>query len=664
MGNIAKKYGKLILIISVVILMVSIVLCSKLKMVTNFTSLIPEDNPVLMAQIDFEETFGLGERVYVVVEGKRDVRYQAMDDLVNHIDKSDKILNYYIGSKSEDGTTEYLDSPDDTMTMLIVEPTINTENFAKSRKEFFDYLNKIIEDVNSNYKKDELSIGFTGGNFVQDDESDRVMEEGIFGTLSLTLVAIMICVVISFRRIKLPLFLGYPLLFGVVVTAAIGFIIFREFNVFSVFFAVVLLGLGIDFGIHLLARYFEELRSKKTVIEAITNALKTTGVSILIGALTTAGAFYSFAFTDFKGFQQMGILAGTGILILALSMLILVPCVIPFIKSKNITPIIKTIPQRKVYVTVAVTVVTLIIIVIGMLGVQSQKYIYNIQETYPKEMSSTKWQEKLEKAYKTTISDLTVLVNSESEVRALKDALENRSDIEKIESIFSYVPKGVSLEKALSQLPKVLVKQYINGDTYRVDIKSTGDIWDTAYYEDLSKTIYDITGQEVIGFSAMMIELGKIVIDDVIGVSVICLLIIVGLLILVFKNPKDVILAFLPMIVSTITTYGLMYQLKIPLNIISIVAFPMIIGISIDSSIHLVHRLKHDPKGVSETIKAIKLTGMTTIIGFGALATINHRGLASLGATVALGLFVSVLINISLFSILSNKVVKKNNDIR
>lgn len=651
MGDITNKYGKLILLLSLVIMIISLVLCSRLDVVTNFSNLMPEDHEVLEAQLSYEEKFGLGERVYVVVKGQSELRHQAIDSIESALKLSKEVTSYYLGLVEGD-QVHYLDSKDNTMSMIVVEPKINIDDFADSRKKFLLTLNDMLEDQSSQYES--LEIGFTGGNFVQDDEADRVMEEGIFSTLLATLIAVILCVVIAFRRVKLPLFLGYPLLFGVVVTAGIGYLIFKEFNVFSVFFAVVLLGLGIDFGVHFLARYIEALNDGFDLTEAVNISIKTTGVSIMIGALTTAGAFFAFAFTDFKGFQQMGVLAGIGIMVLAASMIILVPCIIPIIGQKKVLKVNKTTSIHR-GIIVLVILMTLTTIMIALTGIKSQNYIYNIQETYPENMSSSKWQKELERAYETTLSDLTVMVDSLDEIKLVSETLEKRPDIEEVISVLSFLPQDVSYEEGKSYIPKVLLDQYVSGNHYRVDIKSSGDIWDSSYYNDLKSSLKDLTGNEIIGFSSIMIALGQVVIDDVVRVSIICIIIIVILLFLLFKSPSYVLLAFMPMMVSTVTTYGLMYYLRIPLNIISIIAFPMIIGISIDSSVHLVHRLKHGSHGLDHTLKAILLTGVTTMIGFGALATINHRGLASLGATVTLGILTSVMINYSLFGFITLK---------
>jgi predicted RND superfamily exporter protein len=87
----------------------------------------------------------------------------------------------------------------------------------------------------------------------------------------------------------------------------------------------ILIGLAIDFGVHLVTRYEEELRHGKTAEQALTKAMVFTGQGIITGALTTAGAFLAMAFTNFKGIQEMGIICGGGLLVCLVPMMTLLP---------------------------------------------------------------------------------------------------------------------------------------------------------------------------------------------------------------------------------------------------------------------------------------------------------------------------------------------------
>lgn len=87
-------------------------------------------------------------------------------------------------------------------------------------------------------------------------------------------------------------------------------------------------------------------------------------------------------------------------------------------------------------------------------------------------------------------------------------------------------------------------------------------------------------------------------------------------------------------------TVGAMVLLGIPLNLANFFAIPILVGVGIDSSVHIVHRAR-EQRGrrirYGATARAVILTAATTAIGFGSLVFASHRGLQSLGATMLVG---------------------------
>ena len=90
-----------------------------------------------------------------------------------------------------------------------------------------------------------------------------------------------------------------PLLLGMLWTLALVHLIFDTLNLVTSAFIVTLLGLGIDFAVHLLSRFNERRLEGKDPVEAAHGALMGAGPGILTGALTTAGAFLALASSDF-----------------------------------------------------------------------------------------------------------------------------------------------------------------------------------------------------------------------------------------------------------------------------------------------------------------------------------------------------------------------------
>jgi predicted RND superfamily exporter protein len=172
-----------------------------------------------------------------------------------------------------------------------------------------------------------LNVGLTGApvlNFDQMRQSEKDM------TLA-TLVSLVVCSLIfiyAYRETGRPLKamvclvvgLGYSMGFA---TMAVG-----HLNILTVNFAPILIGLAIDFGIHFITRYEEEIRHRRTPQQAVEKALVFTGQGIVTGALTTAAAFLAMGMTHFKGIKEMGIISGGGLALCLFPMMTMLPALL------------------------------------------------------------------------------------------------------------------------------------------------------------------------------------------------------------------------------------------------------------------------------------------------------------------------------------------------
>ncbi len=89
-----------------------------------------------------------------------------------------------------------------------------------------------------------------------------------------------------------------------------------------------MIGLAIDFGIHFITRYEEEIRNRRGPVEALEKAMVFTGQGIVTGALTTACAFLAMGLTNFKGIQEMGIISGGGLALCLIPMMTMLPALL------------------------------------------------------------------------------------------------------------------------------------------------------------------------------------------------------------------------------------------------------------------------------------------------------------------------------------------------
>jgi len=155
--------------------------------------------------------------------------------------------------------------------------------------------------------------------------------------------------------------------------------------------------------------------------------------------------------------------------------------------------------------------------------------------------------------------------------------------------------------------------------------------------------------------------------------ALLALSVIVLLLLVYFRGPRG-LLAVIPLGVGTLLMLGLMYVLHMKYNYMNLIATPIILGIGIDDGVHALHRygeqLGTGSKRVADSFrfvgKAILLTSVTTMIGFGSVGFYEMRGMASFGHVLFMGVGTCFLATIFVLPatmriFLGGQKVKANN---
>ncbi len=169
-----------------------------------------------------------------------------------------------------------------------------------------------------------LNVGLTGEPVLERDEMLQSQKD----TTAASIVALILCAIIfiyGYQETGRPVKATICLVVGLAYTLAFATLAVGHLNILTITFVPILIGLGIDFGVHLVTRYEEELRHGRAEPEALRKAMVFTGQGIFTGAFTTAGAFLAMGFTNFRGIQEMGVICGVGLLICLVPMLTLLP---------------------------------------------------------------------------------------------------------------------------------------------------------------------------------------------------------------------------------------------------------------------------------------------------------------------------------------------------
>ena len=171
----------------------------------------------------------------------------------------------------------------------------------------------------------QLKVRYAGSLVASQQENKRISRDLSLASL-LALVLTVGLITITTRRLSAVLVIGLPLVAGLCATLGAASLLFGQLNLVSGFLVAALVGLGIDFGIHLYLRFLDRLPAGASPRQAMTQAVEQTFGPCLTSALTTAVAFLALAASSFRGFSEYGLIAGVGVLLtLAVTFIALPP---------------------------------------------------------------------------------------------------------------------------------------------------------------------------------------------------------------------------------------------------------------------------------------------------------------------------------------------------
>jgi hopanoid biosynthesis associated RND transporter like protein HpnN len=180
-----------------------------------------------------------------------------------------------------------------------------------------------------------VRVRLTGTVPLQDEEFATLAERALLIAV-LAVGAIVAMLWLAVRSARLIAAILFTTLLGLVVAAALGLAVFHRFNVISVAFIPMFVGLGIDFGIQFSVRYRAEREDVSELRSGIVAAGRGMGRSLTLAAIAIAVGFLAFAPTDYDGVSQLGVVAGLGMLIALLLNLTVLPALIRLTRSPGL----------------------------------------------------------------------------------------------------------------------------------------------------------------------------------------------------------------------------------------------------------------------------------------------------------------------------------------
>ncbi|MDH5762795.1 MAG: MMPL family transporter [Nitrospinota bacterium] len=218
----------------------------------------------------------------------------------------------------------YLVSDDERLLFILLNPEETEGDFAGS-KDAIEGIRAVIAELLPGFP--QIKVGMTGGEVISSDEMFTTHTD-VKRASWYALTGVALLFILFYRRVTEPLLAVFTLIVSIAWAMGYTTLAVGHLNILSVVFTTILIGLGIDFGIHILCRYREERRLGHGTCLAMRNTLQLTGRGNLAGAVTTAIAFGAMVFTDFIGIVELGIIAAGGIVLCLLGMLLLLPALI------------------------------------------------------------------------------------------------------------------------------------------------------------------------------------------------------------------------------------------------------------------------------------------------------------------------------------------------
>ena len=599
-----------------------------------------------------------------------------------------------------------------------------------------------------------VEIGLTGKPVLQADElatSDADMTRS--ATVAFMVIAILFMV--SFRNVRRPLFAAFAFLLAFAWTYGAATMLVGRLNLLSIVFMLVLVGVGFDYGIHVVARW-TEARRRASPAAAIDETLRTAGVGNLFGAITSAGVFLLALATDFGGLRELGVVAGIGLLLCVVAMSVVLPAILLLAEGGREEPDDRPSPiagskARRIPTArnpaFTISIGLLVSILSGVAVVAGLRFEDNLLALQADGLDSVEWERRVLEDSSSASWFAAVVVDSEAEIERAVDRAAAHPEIGLVRSVLDVVRPSTAeraglrerfaaafeadepdttadpeeprltaddLHSAAARLRGIAdaartldanaserlgsiairleglaallgpdageearastriaidlarsrtrdaLQAMAAGDVlplrealpaairarmmspagrFQIELVPAEDVWDAdpmrRFVAAVRAVDPDATGVPITQYESLRDMRRSFLVMGVLALGLVTLVVFLD-----FRSVRDTALVMISLLTGLLWTIGIASLLGVSLNVANFFAIPILIGIGVDSAIHMLHRAREcgdGPLDFKSTRNAVILTACTTGVGFGSLLLARHRGLQSLGAIMAIG---------------------------
>lgn len=552
----------------------------------------------------------------------------------------------------------------------------------------------VVSDIRSVVNKYEgpEEIYMSGTPVIVTDATNY-MKRDLSRLLPFVIIAIIAVLYISFRSIRGVLLPISTVLISVIWALGIQELLGKPLSIISTVLPVLLVSVGSAYAIHIVARYFEEVRDGKDKNEAVRQSIKNVGIAVIMAGGTTMIGFASLFFSDLVIIQDFAFGTTIGVGIALIISLIFIPAVLINLKvtkrSKNgkETKFTKSLfagLEKLVFKYRTVVIVFIILVIIGAIWVIPNIKTESNYITYFKEGSTTRVSTNLvderfggsqpvELIVHGNIKKPDLLVkmrdfqeeavklphinNAQSMVNIFREenmALNNKREIPTTQNqIAQYL-------LLLEMSDKELISNYLTFDYNTNRIQMTMEMISSSKQKEILNEVKGLVDKhfgnqykvELTGIPSLSNEITNLIISGQIKSLISAVIFTFIITSILLKSIKRGFFTTLPIAFTVLVNFGLMGLLNIKLDIATAMIASIAVGIGVDYSIHIFTRFIEEGEKLNDSINALKASIQTVgranlynasavIVGFAVILLSSFPPLVSFGGLTGFTMVVS-----------------------
>jgi uncharacterized protein len=336
-----------------------------------------------------------------------------------------------------------------------------------------------------------VKVRLTGSVALSDEEFATVADgAALNGVVTLLLVVFVLWLALKKARIILAVLIS--LVIGLIFTAAVGLWMVGALNLISVAFAVLFVGLGVDFGIQFSVRYRAERHTALDLHKALDATARGLAGPLLLAAASITAAFYSFLPTAYVGLSELGLFAGTGMVIALVTTVTLLPALLTVLKPTGeqapigyaaLAPLDRFLEKQRKWVVGT----TLAATILGLPLLAGLHFDFNPLDLRAQDAESIATLLDLMQDPDTSPNTIEFLESNLERASAVAERLRLIPQVARVLTLQSFVPKDQDAKLAIIEDSSFFLRNTLNPD--QIEAKPTP----AETVAEIDKTVHDLS---------------------------------------------------------------------------------------------------------------------------------------------------------------------------